>query len=165
MTIDPAAAAYGLFQLAFAEVTDHIAGALFALRRRKEADLRYTNVFGLNFGRQINELEGELKRFDQYQSQSMLEHLGALREPCQRARLLADWRNKRIHVRVQRTEAGLALFDWRTRERLSISYDECAEKIDESLWIVATLKCNAPHLVDYLDWLTVFEAAFIEGES
>ncbi len=165
MTIDQAAAAYGLFQLAFAEVVDHIAGTLFALRQQKEADLSYSNVFGLNFGRQIRELEGELKTFDQYQSQWMVEHLGPLREACRRARLLSNWRNKRIHARVQRTEAGLALFDWRTLERLSISHDECAEKIDEALWIVGTLKCYAPHLVDHLDWLTLFESAFAEDES
>ena len=35
MKIDPTASAYGLFQVLFADIADHIAGAIFELQKRQ----------------------------------------------------------------------------------------------------------------------------------
>ena len=45
MTFDDTASAYGLFQVVFADVVDHLAVATFRLRERKEPSLQFEKVF------------------------------------------------------------------------------------------------------------------------
>ena len=51
MKLDDNAAAFGLFQLAFANLTQQLAMAVFYLRRINEPDLRFEQVFKMEFSR------------------------------------------------------------------------------------------------------------------
>lgn len=45
MTLDDTAAAYGLFQVVFADLANHLAIATFRLREQKEPGLAFEEVF------------------------------------------------------------------------------------------------------------------------
>lgn len=146
MRIDPTAAAYGLAQLAFTDLTYRIATALLALRRHRQPDADL-NVVPWQFDRMVKDLLCELRQFDD----SMEPHLTHLRNACTRAREVARWRNARIHARVKEMNDGLAVFDWNTGERLSIGQEECEEKIRAIAAIIAEFQGSLPRLLSALD--------------
>ncbi len=73
---------------------------------------------------------------------------------------IKGWRNDRIHARVLRSDDGLALYNWRTRQRLSMSCEECETKIEEVWRVIVTLTAYAPRLVGMLDYDRLFEQVF-----
>src|ERR1700693_331807 len=98
MNLDQNAAAFGVFHLTFANLTQHLAAALFYIRQLREPDLKFEDVFKLKFSRLLKEFEKELKQLD---GGSHDMELQALRPVCERIKALGDWRNARIHPRVQ----------------------------------------------------------------
>lgn len=157
MKIDETAAAYGLFQLAFAEVTEYLAAALFRLRRDRETELEFAHVFRMKFSRMLSEFKEELKRFDG--RTAVVEELGSLRGACSQMKALSQWRNCRSHARVRRVDDGLALYDWKTHKRLSITFEECEEKILEAGRVRIALM-NVSRLVRDLEFDRLFEHLF-----
>ena len=116
MKLDENAAAFGLFQLAFANLTQQLAMAVFYLRRLNEPDLKFEKVFKMEISRLHDSLLEQLLQFDSQQCLDMdLQHL---RHRCRQIAVLATWRNDRAHPRVRFDNHGISIFNWRTGQRL-----------------------------------------------
>jgi hypothetical protein len=166
MNLDENAAAFGLFHLMFANLTQQLAAALFYIRRLKEPDLKFEDVFKLKFSRLLKEFEKELKQLD---GGSHDMELQALRPVCERIKDLGDWRNARAHPRVQIDEHGITIYDWRTRKQLIMDRDETLLKIERTHWLTIALEQNAGILLRHLksdrEWDEVFDKMWGNGEN
>jgi hypothetical protein len=95
-------------------------------------------------------LRKELQQFDT--RSSVDESAEAIRQACADMKQLSLWRNNRIHARVRMMDnGGYALFNGKTGERLSISYEECEEIIQRLIKVIAMVDEHAPHLLNLLD--------------
>jgi hypothetical protein len=147
--LDDNAAAFGLFQLTYADVEQQFAGAVFFIRRIKEPDLKFEDVFKLSFSELRKSLKKELKQFEGQSSHEM--ELHDLRSACAKAEALAKWRNPRAHPRVRVDENGITIYDWRTLKPLTIDRDECVEKIEEAAAITASVAFNVGQILRDLE--------------
>jgi hypothetical protein len=91
VTFNDTAAAYGLFQIAYSDLADHLAVAVFRLRQCKEAGLDFNAVFKQDFGRTLKELKRELCQFENYSETAAT--LDAIRRTCEQIKDLTKWRN------------------------------------------------------------------------
>lgn len=80
MTLNDTAATYGLFQVVFADVVDHLAVATFHLRERKESGLVFESVFKQEFKKLFKQFRQELKQFDG--RSPVADSLYGVREAC-----------------------------------------------------------------------------------
>jgi hypothetical protein len=146
MRIDPTAAAYGLFQVAFADMTFHLATALLAIRRHRDPSAEFSAI-PWQFERLVEQIKEELKQFDR----SMASEISDIRRACARAKELAGWRSARIHARVRQVEDGLTLYDWVTGKPLSITQQDCEKNILAVGMVIAEFQANFPLLLNKLD--------------
>jgi hypothetical protein len=144
MRPDPITSAYGFFQVVFADMADTLADAVFRLRQRTEANLKFEEVFGDTFGRLVAQFRKELGTSD-------AEDVAALRSACDSMSRLATWRNDRIHARVRMTEDGYALYDWRTRKRLQMTHEDIDHNTKEAFKTKQTIEMYVPNLIVGLD--------------
>jgi hypothetical protein len=158
--LDDTAAAYGLVQVVFAHVTDQLAYTVFELKRRKDSSVSFGEIFARNFGRLLSEFKDELRQFSDVPSVDMT--LTDLGNACQELKSLSKWRNERIHARVRHLAEGLALFNGKTGERVSISYAECDEILQRLVKALVTLQTEIPRLVSSLDFDKEFDAFWKE---
>lgn len=143
MKIDPTASAYGLFQVVFANVIYEIARALYALRVHHEPTFTFEQI-PWQFSRLLKELRIELHQLEENCAER--DSLAEVRRMCGFAADLAPWRDRRIHARVRQIDDGLALFDWKTGEQLSITTAEVEQRIS----IAVQIACNLPAHMSYL---------------
>jgi len=148
MTLDDTAAAYGLFQVVFADVVDHLAGATFLLRERKEPGLTFEKVFRQELTQILKQFRCELFRFAE--EPSLSDSLVALRQLCNIISELSVWRNDRIHAHVRLTEHGYALYNWRTRRRLEITREQIGLKINLAMKVMAEINTYVSDLLGSL---------------
>jgi hypothetical protein len=158
MTLNDTAAAYGLFQVVFADVVDHLAVATFRLRELRESGLVFESVFKQEFKKLLKQFRQELKQFDG--RSPVADSLHGVREACKIISALAVWRNDRIHARVHMSEHGYALYDWRTRRRLEIRREQIEQNINLAIKAIVELEAHVPHLVHLLKWDEEFEKLF-----
>jgi hypothetical protein len=158
MNLDETAATYGLFQVVFADMADHVAVATFRLRELKEPGLEFETVFRQDFSKTFKQFRKELRQFDG--RSPVADYLRAVREACEIISKLAAWRNGRIHPRVRMTDTGYALYDWRTRKRLEISREQIEKNIHLGVKAIVTLEANVQHLVHQLNFDAEFEKLF-----
>jgi len=158
MRFNETAMAFGLFQVVFADVIDHLAVATFRLRERSETGLVFEDVFGQESKRLLKQFRAELNRFDCRSDVS--DEVRELRESCEIISRLRVWRNDRIHARIRMTEGGYALYDWRTRCRLDISCKEIETNIELAVKAIVTLEANVQYLFRELNWDEEFEELF-----
>jgi hypothetical protein len=158
MKIDDTAAAYGLIQIVFADITDRLSTALYALLSERDSRITPMKVHRKEFGRFLKEFKTELKQFDGQGSVDC--ELHELREACHELASLATWRNDRIHARVRQESDGFALYDWRTGKRLSMNGEECNVVIQTLVKIIGTFDATIPHLIHSLEADKAFEALF-----
>jgi hypothetical protein len=163
MQIDATAGAYGLFQVAFANLTDDLATALFRLRQSKDPNVTFKEIFKLEFKKMLEQFREELKQFDS--KPSLAEDRHWIGEAVAKMTAIAQWRNDRIHARVLQVDDGLALYHWRTLKRLSISYEECEEKIQDVIWIIVTVRTHVGQLVERLEWDKSFEQTWDSADT
>jgi hypothetical protein len=78
MKLDDAAAAYGLMQVVFADVTDRLACAVFELQRTHDASTDFTDIYRKDFKRIREALKEELKQPGE--KKQIAEDLRAVRE-------------------------------------------------------------------------------------
>ena len=149
MRVDPIAAAYGFFQIVFADLADTLADAVFHLRRRTEPDLKFEEVFRTEFRRLLTQFREELKHHEPRNSDA--EDVTALRNACDSMSKLANWRNDRIHARVRNTEEGYALYDWRTRKRLAMTPEEIEAKTRDAIKAKQIFEMWLPNFIVGLD--------------
>ncbi len=151
MKLDETAAAYGLFQVVFADVADHLAVATFRLREQKEPELTFEAVFRQEFKTTLKQFRKELRYFER--RSPVASSLSIIKESCTVAAKLANWRNERIHARVRMVEnEGYALYDWRTRRRLEITKDKIERHIEQAIKAIVDLQAHLPELVTMLEW-------------
>jgi hypothetical protein len=158
MNLDDTAAAYGMFQVVFADVTDHLAVATFRLREHREPGLCFETVFKQEFKQILKQFRLELRRFDGRDAVS--DSLHVIQEACKIISTLANWRNDRIHARVHMTEHGYALYDWRTRRRLEITREQIERNINLAAKVMAELDAHVPFFVHLLTWDEEIEKLF-----
>lgn len=140
MNIDRTAAFYGLLQVAYADMTEHLASYLYLLRRRTEPKLEFRCVYKLMFRQMLTQFKDELKGFDTGKPVSQEVH--ELRNACKKMSGLANWRNDRIHARVRVVADGYALYNWQTGQRLSMEAEELEHKIEEVNRVNASLEAS-----------------------
>ena len=157
MQLDSTAAAYGLIQVVFADATERLAYALFTLQRRRKA-VTFEEILSRNFSHILKAFKVELKQFER--EQSVAAELKDVRDACEQLDTLSQWRNERIHARVKWVENGMALYNSKMRQRLSISYPECDEIIHKLAYIISTLATCLPKLINVLDFDETFDAFF-----
>ena len=164
MKIDSIAAAFGLFQLAFAHMTCSQADALVKLRQSNNPKLTFEDVFKMPFNRMSSEFKNELKQFNKDSTPE--DHLGKAHDSLRRMGEIAQWRNERIHVRVVIASDDIALFNWRTGERLAINNDECRQKTREALKVSSDLEAAALFLDSTLqEWSKYVDEKLPENPS
>lgn len=146
MRADSIAAAYGLFQVVFADMTDTLADAVFQFRRRREPNLTFEEVFNLKFGKMLSQFRDELKHFSADATDA-----SALRLVCDSISRLAPWRNARMHAQVRMTDHGYELYDWKTRERLEMTCEDIEAKTREAFKAKQALIMHMPNLIVGLD--------------
>jgi hypothetical protein len=163
MTINSTAAAYGLFQVAFADVTYHLAQALLALKRHHHpaATLKWPETAPTTM---LKNFRHELEQFRNAAAPD--DDVEALQRTCREIECLARWRNVRIHARVEETADGLALCDWQTGQRLPITEAECEQNIAAAAKIIADLAGHmSPLLVQFKVNRSIDELLFGPEES
>lgn len=121
MTLDENAAAYGLFQLTFANLVERFA---------------------------VKDLKKELKEFERQSLHDVV--VREIRNACAKAATLAAWRNPRIHARVQISDNGIRIYDQKTRKPLAVNRDECIKKIEQALSIRSNLDYSAGELLKHV---------------
>jgi len=108
MNLDATACAYGLFQVAFAEMVESLAVAVYELRKHRDNSLTINLLPNLGKpGRLLTDLKKELRQFEEYDAQDS--YVQEVRRACGEAQKVLDWRNPRIHCRILRTETGVSL--------------------------------------------------------
>jgi hypothetical protein len=159
MKIDATAAAYGLFQVVFASMTNELALALFALRSRRDPQFTFEKV-PTKFSWMLEELRKELDNLRV--SSREKDSLAEVRRMCWIADRLATWRNSRIHARVKWTDEGLVLLNWKTSKRLSITVEECAQKTDAAGRVISNITTHMTYLARDFDSRKNLKAMFRE---
>lgn len=150
MSSSAAVAAYGRFQVVFADVVNHLAIVTFDLREPAEPGLHIKSVFAQPFKKTFGQFKDALRQFDgrSVVSDSLIE----VREACTIISELAEWRNQRIHAHVQTSEHGFALYNWRTDKRLELDLQQIETKIDLAVKAIVTLEAHGEQLVHQLRW-------------
>ena len=147
MTYTDTAAAYGLFQIAFAHALECLAVATFRLRRRREPQLEWEPVFRQQVRRLLDEFRKELRQVENSHAHPEVHDL---LDACDTMSKLAAWRNDRIHARVRMTPEGYALYDWRTGQRLSMSLNEMVQNMTLATGAINALEVHADSLIKKL---------------
>jgi len=158
MKLSDTAAAYGLFQVVFADLTDHLAQATYDLRAQREPGLGFETVFRQRFSRALEQFRCELQQFDQRSPDS--ESLDALREAAAIIPKVEKWRNERIHARVHLTEHGYVLRDWRTGRLLEITTEQVELQINLAIKAMVLFEAHVPRLVNLVTWNAENERLF-----
>jgi hypothetical protein len=162
MKLDMTASAYGLIQVVFADVTVRLARAVFLLQKRKDANITFEGIFRKQFKQILGCFKDELKQLDQAYLVETPD-VETFREMCDELATLAVWRNDRIHAIVEPVSDGFALYDRRTRKRLSISCEECKEIIERLTKVIVKLEA-LPAVLRSLDVEEEIDAFFDQLE-
>ena len=98
MTYTATAAAYGIFQVVFADLTQRLANATFLLASSHDPSGTRERVDKLPFEQMLRRFRKELEPF--HQRSSTDEPVHALTHACSRIDELSAWRNERVHASV-----------------------------------------------------------------
>lgn len=149
------ARAFGHFNVLFAELDEYVTRALLDLRKHAAPETTFESLHSRGFKRNCGDLKKELRQFEGHSSVAF--ELERMRDALARADGLNDWRKRRIHGLVRRTDEGLALYDWETRKRLTMSEEECQQQIEAINFVALALKCDGKPLSNHLDWCKLFD--------
>jgi hypothetical protein len=138
MVIDQTAAAYGIFQIAFAEADEHLRTLLCHLYCPEKPETALDRV-PWNLADVVKTLRKELRVF-KGRGASIQEYAVKVTEACSRMKGLSNWRNDRLHAHVRRADNGAyVLVDKNTNEALSMKIVEITDNIDCALNITTTV--------------------------
>lgn len=150
MVIDPATAAYGVFQVAFATLDTRVSRSLAALCQCRNANLTLAILKRMPFGTRLAKLReaaGTALTDDP--------DVQELSAACDLAEKVQKWRNRRIHAEVRFAEDSPVLTD-PNGTPLRIDPAECAQKIREAIRAGIAMETAVPHLVAYLQDIEAF---------
>jgi len=159
MTVNDTVAWYGIFQVVFADVVEHLAKAMYDLRKEKEQDLTFNTVFedAFKFKKLMCQFRDELRRFDKVSAQAS-DSLHIVRAACQTMSEVANWRNERIHCRVKiRRDGGIVLYDSRTGYPLKVNSAQITKYIHRVQRAMVDLEAEIPNLIRELKRSEDFE--------
>ena len=146
MIVDPDAAAYGIFQIAFATMDTRLSRSLVALCRCKNDKLTFAILRRMPFGRRPATLRKAIKTAPpDIQSDPEIQEL---KKACDLAEGIQEWRNGRIHAEVRFHETQPVLVDGNGLP-LKIDRAACDQKIRETIRAGIAMEAAVPHLVAY----------------
>jgi len=146
LEVDPDAAAYGIFQLAFATMDTRLSRSLVALFQCKSTKFAFAIVSRIPFSKRLTMLRKVVRtatadlRYDL--------DIQELKKACDLAEKVQQWRNSRIHAEVRFSENRPILVD-EYGNPLQIDRDICEQKIREALRVGIAMEAAAPHLIAY----------------
>lgn len=146
MVLNETAAAYGLFQCAFAMLEDDLNDTLAVLLPFLDKPGEKPNR--LTFGRCRKLLCKALDHLKAKHNLSDVRAMQSVEAAVFEADAIGAWRNPRLHARVRLTEQGVMLFDRDTGDALEINRDECLRMISKAIRISVELEAHALHLID-----------------
>ena len=146
MVIDPDAAAYGVFQIAFATLDTRLSRFLAALCRCKNDKLTFAILRRMPFGHRLATLRKAIRSSPpEMQSDPEIQELKA---SCDLAEGIQEWRNGRIHAEVRFLENRPVLVGG-DGDPLEINREVCEQKILEAIRAGIAMEAAVPHLVAY----------------
>lgn len=125
MVIDPDAAAYGIFQIAFATMDTRLSRSLVALCRRKNDRFTFAILRRMPLGRRLATLRKAIKTAPRHMQSDP--EIQELKKACDLAEGIQEWRNGRIHAEVRFQESQPVLVDGNGRP-LEINREACEQK-------------------------------------
>jgi hypothetical protein len=146
MVIDPDAAAYGVFQIAFATMDTRLSRSLVALCRCKNDRLTFDILRRMPFGRRLDTLQKAIKAAPPEMQRDL--EIQKLSQACDLAEDIQEWRNRRIHAEVRFHENQPVLVDGNGRP-LEINREACEQKIRDAIRAGIAMETAIPHLVAY----------------
>jgi hypothetical protein len=157
MFIDPEAAAYGVFQIAFATMDSRLSRFLVAACRCKSVEFTFGILHTMPFGKRLEKLRKVVK-FVERDLTGDDPGIRELKEACDLATRVQEWRNARIHAEVRFSENRPVLVD-REGHSLQISREECEQKIREAIHAGIAMEAGIPHVVEFLRDLEALDAS------
>jgi len=138
-----------------------LASALFYLQQRRDPSVTFEPLTGRPFGQNLRDFEAALKKFPD----SLAVQIGL--DACTKMREVSNWRNERVHARVDFDQHAmtLALYSWRTRERLAISPEEIQQKIARASELVFAVNSTLEHVLHQLDFDKMMADIFSEIDT
>jgi len=144
MVIDPDAAAYGIFQVAFATLDTRLTRSLLALGRRKNAKITFGTLKRTSFGQRLKKVREAVEAVKpNLQNDPVIENLEMA---CDLVENVQKWRNDRIHAEVRFLENQALLVDGDGKP-LQIDQAACEQKIREAIHAGIVMEAAVPHLV------------------
>jgi len=148
MDIDETACSYGLFQVAYAALDQKLTNSLVSFLRSRNQKLATNLVGPIPFGKRLKALETLAKTLDQ-DSESVQKFLAALAL----ARAVSEWRNARIHPRVEFIGGIRPMLVSKDGSPLQIDVTICWEKIRQSSDALSGLDAYTDRLVTDMELL------------
>jgi hypothetical protein len=137
----------------FAYLVQQLAVAVFNLRRRREPNLKFDDIFKKGLDQLLEGLEYELTQIPPEEGLPQIPEkelsgipkaarermeVQVLRSLAVQIKNLTAWRNPRIHARVD-FEHGIALYDWRTKNPLEMTASDCDQKSERAFQLAQKL--------------------------
>jgi hypothetical protein len=147
MFIDPEAAAYGVFQIAFATMDTRLSRSLVHVCRCESAKFTFAILSSMPFGRRLAKLRQVIKSVERALSHDPDIH--ELKTACDLAESIQKWRNDRIHAEVRFDENRPGLVD-RDGKPLQLDREECEQKIRQTIRAGITIEASTRGIVAFL---------------
>jgi hypothetical protein len=144
LQIDAPTSAYGLFQVAFACLDTRLSRSVVALLCCKNTELAFAVVRRMPFNQRLQILQKAIKTVTG--NSHIAPEMEELKQACNLAKDVSEWRNKRIHSEVRFIENRPVILDGEGKP-LQIDCETCVEKIREAIRAGIAMEASVPHLV------------------
>lgn len=149
MFIDPEAAAYGVFQIAFARLDTRLSRSLVIACRCKEAGATFQIVRRMPLGARLDRVN---KLITKVQTMKLGDaEIDDLARACEGARSVQAWRNDRVHAEVRFSPEGAPVLTDSNGRYLRIDREECDQKIREAVEAGIAIETLVKHLSAVLE--------------
>jgi hypothetical protein len=146
LRIDSPMAAYGVFQIAFANLDTQVSRCLVDLCRCQKAKLAFSAFRRKPISERLRLLQRAVSHLRD--EPSFNQEVGDLKEACELAESLSKWRNQRIHAEVRFIENQPVLLD-ESGKLLDIDLEACVEKTREAVRAKVGMQAAIPSFVAY----------------
>jgi len=154
LVIDPEAAAYGFFQIAFATMDTRLSRSLVAVCQCKSANFALASISRMPFGLRLAQLRKAIKAVESDLPNDS--DIQELKTGCDLAESVQRWRNSRIHADVRFAGPCPVLVD-RDGKPLQIDREECEQKIREAIRAGIAMEAHVRPLVAFLQDIEALE--------
>jgi len=144
LQIDAPMCAYGLFQVAFAGLDTRLSRSVVALLCCKNIELAFAVVRRMPFSQRLKILQKAIKTVTG--NSHIAPEMEELKQACNLAKDVSEWRNKSIHSEVRFIENRPVILDGEGKP-LQIDSETCEEKMREAIRAGVAMEASVPHLV------------------